>query len=67
MIIKLTFCQNLIVLSAIVLVLFKFLNCCNFVFMSNILFCHGYKVTKYVIMNGIKKLKKLIYTNNALA
>jgi hypothetical protein len=25
--------------------------------MSNILFCHGYN-TKYVIMNGIKKLKK---------
>jgi hypothetical protein len=31
--------------------------------MSNILFCHGY-ATKYVIMNGIQKLKKLIYTNN---
>jgi hypothetical protein len=26
--------------------------------MSNILFCQGY-ATKYVIMNGIKKLKKL--------
>jgi hypothetical protein len=33
--------------------------------MSNILFCHGY-ATKYVIMNGIKKLKKLIYTNNCM-
>jgi hypothetical protein len=31
--------------------------------MSNIVFCHGY-TTKYVIMNRIKKLKKLIYTNN---
>jgi hypothetical protein len=28
-------------------------------FMSNILLCHGY-ARKYVIMNGIKKLKKLI-------
>jgi hypothetical protein len=26
--------------------------------MSNFLFCHGY-TTKYVIMRGIKKLKKL--------
>jgi hypothetical protein len=34
--------------------------------MSNILCCHGY-TTKNVIMNGIKKLKKLIYTNNSLA
>jgi hypothetical protein len=31
--------------------------------MRNILFCHGC-ATKYVKMNGIKKLKKLIYTNN---
>jgi hypothetical protein len=30
----------------------------NGIFMSNILFCHGY-ATKYVIMNGIKKLKSL--------
>jgi hypothetical protein len=29
--------------------------------MSNILFCHGY-TTKYVIMSGIKKLKKLTLT-----
>jgi hypothetical protein len=67
-IIKQTFCQNLRVSSAIVLVLFKILNCCNSIFMSNILFCHGY-TTKYVIMNGIKKLKKLkklIYTNNCM-
>jgi hypothetical protein len=33
--------------------------------MSNILFCHGY-ATKYVILNGIKKLKKLIYTNKCM-
>jgi hypothetical protein len=33
--------------------------------MSNILFCHGY-ATKYVIINGTKKLKKLIYTNNCM-
>jgi hypothetical protein len=33
--------------------------------MSIILFCHGY-TTKYVIMNGIKKHKKLIYTNNCM-
>jgi hypothetical protein len=33
--------------------------------MSYILFCHGY-TTKYVIMNGIKKLKKLINTNNCM-
>jgi hypothetical protein len=44
--------------SAIVLVLFKILNCCMFIFMSNILFCHGY-ATKYVIMSGIKSLKSL--------
>jgi hypothetical protein len=31
--------------------------------MSDIIFFHGY-TTQYVIMNGIKKLKKLIYTNN---
>jgi hypothetical protein len=33
--------------------------------MSNTLFCHGY-TTKYVIINGIKKLKKLIYTTNCM-
>jgi hypothetical protein len=33
--------------------------------MSNILFCHGYN-TKYVIKNGLRKLKKLIYTNNCM-
>jgi hypothetical protein len=33
------------------------------IFMNNILFCH---TTKYVIMNGIKKLKKLIYTKNCM-
>jgi hypothetical protein len=37
----------------------------NIKFMSNILFGHGY-ATKYVIMNGIKKLRKHIYTNNSL-
>jgi hypothetical protein len=57
-----TFCQNLRVISSIVLVLFKILYCCNSIFMNNILFGHGY-ATKYFIMNGIKKLKKLIYTN----
>jgi hypothetical protein len=34
-----------------------------FIFMSYILFCHGY-ATKYVIMNGIKKLKKRILLAN---
>jgi hypothetical protein len=57
-IIKQIYCQNLRVESAIVLVLFKILNCCNYKFMSNILFCHG-DTTKYVIMNGIKKFKSL--------
>jgi hypothetical protein len=42
--------------SLIVLVLFKIFNCCISIFMSNILFCHGY-TTNYVIMNGIKMLK----------
>jgi hypothetical protein len=46
--------------SAIVLVLFKLLYCSTDKFMNNIIFCHA----KYVVMNGIKKLKKLIYTNN---
>jgi hypothetical protein len=62
-IVKQTYCQNLrvkVFKSAIVLVLFKILNCCNDKFMSIILFCHGY-TTKYVLMNCIKKLKKLLY------
>jgi hypothetical protein len=33
--------------------------------MSNILFFHEY-TTKYVVINGVKKLKKLIYTNNCM-
>jgi hypothetical protein len=37
----------------------------NSIFMSNILFSLGY-TTKNVLINGIKKLKKLIYTNNSL-
>jgi hypothetical protein len=49
-----------------VLILFKILNSPISIFMSNILFCHGYD-TKYVIMNGIKKLKKHIYTNNKIS
>jgi hypothetical protein len=40
-------------------------HCGISILMSNILFFHGY-ATKYVIMNGIKKLKKLIYTNNCI-
>jgi hypothetical protein len=63
-IIKQTYCQNLTVSSALVLVLFKILYCCNDKFMSNILLRDGY-TTKYVIMNGIKKHKNLIYTNIA--
>jgi hypothetical protein len=64
-IIKQTFCPNLRVENAIVLVLFKILNSPISIFMSNILFCHGY-TRKYVIMNDIKKLKKLIYNNNCM-
>jgi hypothetical protein len=30
-----------------------------FIFMSNVLFCHGY-APKYVIMNGTKSLKSLL-------
>jgi hypothetical protein len=54
-IIKQTFFQNFGVYCAIVLVLFKILNCCNSIFMRKILFSHGYITTKYVRMNGIKK------------
>jgi hypothetical protein len=61
-IIKLTYCQNLRVERAIVLVLFKLLYCSTDKFMNNIIFCH----TKYVVMKGIKKLKKLIYPNNCM-
>jgi hypothetical protein len=63
-IIKQTYCQNLRVESAIVLVLFKLLYFSNTdKFMNDIIFCP----TKYVvIMNVIKKLKKLIYTNDCM-
>jgi hypothetical protein len=54
-IIKQTYCQNLRVESAIVLVLSKLSYCSTDKFMNNIIFCH----TKYVVMNGIKKRKSL--------
>jgi hypothetical protein len=52
-IIKQTYCQNLRVESAIVLVLFKLLYCSTDKFMNDIIFCH----TKYVVMNGEKSFK----------
>jgi hypothetical protein len=59
---KQTYYHNLKVESAIVLVLFKLLYCSTDKFMNDIIFGH----TKYVAMNGIKKLKKLINTNNCM-
>jgi hypothetical protein len=55
-IIKQTYCQNLTVSSALVLVLFKILYCWNDKFMSNILLRDG---AKYVKMNGIKNWEYL--------
>jgi hypothetical protein len=66
-IIKQTHCRNLRVEIAIVLVLFKLLNSPLCIFMSLVLSSFILSWVCYnIFLNGIKKFKKLIYTNNCM-